>query len=381
MARPERKFVGITEYSIDNIAGLLLFLCLTVIPAHTGASAKIIIDTDLSHYSDDHEALVMLATLHKSNQVELLGVTLVTGNDWMDQLELDTLKALERLGLAKEIPVYRGSERPLLHSQERFLQFDRELYGAIYAGAWMRERRAKSPPDGPPEGARPQSGHAVDFIIESIRNEPGEITIAALGPLTNLALAIRKAPDIVNKINRVIYMGGAFFVWGNVTTSAEFNWWFDAEAASIVLSEPVHHVIIPLDATDRILFDKTLYERFTGGKYRNHFMVTQFLVPKFGQKINANPDYKLPVWDALVAAYIAEPDLAVERQRYWISVDTNPGPHYGRSYAAPVDSNIIFMDSFQPFSSKQAEVILRLDTERFWQVYEQLLFAGENSPD
>lgn len=370
---------GVYRYSM-KVTGikthkLIVVFCLLVISHQIHATNKIIIDTDLSHYSDDHEALVMLATLHKQQKVKLLGVTLVTGNNWLDQLEIDTLKAMERLELSNEIPVYRGAEKPLLHSQEKFQQHDSELYGAIYAGAWARERQVKTPPDGSPEQAHIQTGHAIDFIIDTIRNNPGEITIAALGPLTNLALAVRKAPDIVNKIGSIIYMGGAFFVWGNVTTAAEFNWWFDAEAAAIVLSEPIRHVVVPLDATDRILFNKTLYDRFTRGEYRNHFMVTRFLVPKFGQKMKDTPDYKLPVWDALVAAYIARPDLVVEREDYWISVDANQGPHYGRSLAVPVDSNINFLKSFRPFSSQKAEVILRMDNEEFWQVYERLLFA------
>ena len=315
------------------------------------------------------------AGLHKQRRIELLGITLVTGNDWLPQLEVDTLKAMERLELANEIPVYRGAEKPLLHSQEKFQQHDRELYGAIYAGAWDRDMQVQPPPDGPPENAQVQPGHAVDFIIETIRNNPGDITIAALGPLTNLALALRKAPDIVTGIGKVVYMGGAFFVWGNVTTAAEFNWWFDAEAASIVLSEPIRHIIIPLDATDRILFNKSLYERFTLGEHRNHIMLTGFLMPKFSQKIKENPDYKLPVWDALVAAYIAQPELVLEREDYWVGVDTNHGPDYGRSLATPVTSDVSFMKSFRPFSSQQAEVILKLDGKKFWQVYEQLLFA------
>ena len=358
-----------------RILELITIIWLILFSGQSGAADKIIIDTDLSHFSDDHEALVMLAGLHKQRRIELLGITLVAGNDWVPQLEVDTLKALERLELANEIPVYRGAEKPLLHSQEKFQRYDRGLYSAIYAGAWDRDKQVQFPPDGPPENAQVQPGHAVDFIIETIRNNPGEITIAALGPLTNLALALRKAPDLVTRIGKIVYMGGAFFVWGNVTTAAEFNWWFDAEAASIVLSEPIRHIIIPLDATDRILFDKSLYERYALGEYRDHFMVTRFLAPKFEQQFDDNPAYKLPVWDALVAAYIAQPELVVERADYWVSININHGPEYGRSLAAPVASDVSFMRSFQPFSSQQAEVILKLDSEKFWQVYELLLFA------
>ena len=363
------------KHLVTKIPWSLPVLCWLLFSSQINAAEKIIIDTDLSHYSDDHEALVMLATLHKQRRIEILGVTLVTGNDWLPQLEVDTLKALERLGLAGEIPLFRGAEKPLLHSQEKFQRYDRKLYGAIYAGAWDRDKQVQVPPDGPPENAQVQPGDAVDFIIETIRNNPGEITIAALGPLTNLALALRKAPDIVTRIGKIVYMGGAFFVWGNVTTAAEFNWWFDAEAASIVLSEPIPHIIIPLDATDRILFDKSLYDRYVLGDHLNHYMVKEFLVPKFEQKFNENTEYKLPVWDALVAAYIAHPELVLEREEYWVSINTNHGPDYGRSMAAPVTSDINFMEPFRPVAAQQAEVILKLDEDNFWQVYEQLLFV------
>ena len=92
-----------------------------------------------------------------------------------------------------------------------------------------RERYGKEPQ------SRPDPRHAVDFIIEEVRKHPGELTIVEIGPCSNLALAVLKAPDIVPLIKRVIFMGGSFFKPGNVTPTAEFNWWFDPEAARIVV--------------------------------------------------------------------------------------------------------------------------------------------------
>jgi purine nucleosidase len=380
LARHLHYFFGTLKMHLRHIKYFVIIILSLVFLSNKALcdTPKIIVDVDLAHYADDHEALVMLATLHKRKKIELLGVTLVTGNHWMEQIEVDTLKAMERLDLANKIPVFRGAEKPLLHSQEIFNNHDKALYGAIYAGAWKRERVIKIPPDGTAINAKIQSEHAVNFIIDTIRANPGKVTIAALGPLTNLAMAIRMAPDIVDDIKEIIYMGGAFFVWGNVTTAAEFNWWFDAEAAAIVLAEPVKHIIIPLDATDRILFNKNLYDQWALKAHQQHFMITQFLQPKFGKKFKHDPDYTLPVWDALVAAYISDPTVAIDKQTYWVGVDTTHGANYGRAIAAPVKSDVSFITPFQPASSQKADVVLQMDESRFWQIYEDLLFSTEN---
>lgn len=352
-----------------------LFLLSTTVLADV---AKVLVDTDLAHYSDDHETLVMLANLHKRKRIELIGVTLVTGNDWLEQIEVDALRVMERIQLQNEIPVYSGAERPLLHSEQQFKQFDKRLYGAIYAGAWQRKREINSPPDGMPTSAKLQPGHAANFIIDTVRANPGEVTILALGPLTNLALALRMAPDIADDIKSIVYMGGAFFVWGNVTTAAEFNWWFDAEAAAIVLAEPIQHVIVPLDATDRILFTKKHYQEWVIKKYPSHFMSNILLQPKFIEKFNHNPDYMLPVWDALVAAYIAEPGIVSKQEDYWVSINTQHGPDYGRSNAAPINSEVSFIVPHHPSGTQKANVILEMNESRFWEIYEDLVF---DAPD
>ena len=110
----------------------------------------------------------------------------------------------------------------------------------------------KAPPDGMAEHAQPADQHAIDFIIEQVEKYPHEVTLLVIGPVTNIALAVRKDPDIVPLIKRIVYMGGAVDVPGNVTPAAEFNWWFDPEAAKIVLREPIPQAIIPLDVTNTV---------------------------------------------------------------------------------------------------------------------------------
>ena len=352
-----------------------LFILISIIFTSSSVFAKdkIIIDVDLHHYTDDHEALIMLANLHKQNKLELLGVTLVAGNQWIEQIEHDTLKAVERLQLADELHVYKGADRPLIHNQDAF-EHAKNMYGLYNTGAWTVEQKITLPPDGDPEKKEIHSTHALDFIIDQVRKHPNQITIAALGPLTNIALAIRKAPDISAKIKRIIYMGGAFFVSGNVTGSAEFNWWFDAEAAAIVLNEEIEHIIVPLDATDQLLFDKNLYDKMIK-KHEAHINIETYLKPKFSKIFNDNPLFKIPVWDALVSAYLYDPTIVETETELLVGVDYAKGPNYGRSFSYPM----VFDDKTRfPVGTKPAKVLLKFDEERFWDIYENLMFYNNN---
>lgn len=351
---------------------ITFLLCLIWMPQSLEAKEKVIVDVDLHHFTDDHEALIMLANLHKQNKLKLMGVTLVAGNQWIDQIENDTLKALERLSMVKELPVFKGADRPLIHNPKGFNQ-TKELYGLYNTGAWTVENKINNPPDGGPTINKVRETHAVDFIINKVRENPGEITIAALGPLTNLAIAIRKAPDISGKVKRIIYMGGALFVSGNVTGSAEFNWWFDAEAAAIVLNEEIEHVIVPLDATNQLLFNKKLFDRMVKN-HPDHINIKTFIRPKFDQAFKDNPTITTPVWDALVSAYIVDPSIVVEEASLLVGVDYAKGPNYGRSFSYPSGP---YNNRPFPAGTQKAKVLLKLDAGRFWDLYEELMFYDE----
>ncbi|MDM3872614.1 nucleoside hydrolase [Porticoccus sp. W117] len=343
-----------------------------VLPAMGSEKPKIIVDADLYHYADDHEAIVMLSTLHNRGALELLGLTLVAGNHHQQQNEVDSLRLIERMKIADGLPVYLGADRPLLHSREAFHRFNAERYGSEYAGAWSRDPSVVEPVDGMPT-TKVKAKHAVTFIIDAIRANPDEVTIVALGPLTNIALAFRMAPDISSKIKSIIYMGGTAYAPGNVTPSAEFNWWFDAEAAKIVLEEAVEHVVIPLDATDKILFNQKLYKRFVK-KYPNHPMTTHYLVPKFKKVFKENPDYTIPVWDALVPVYLYKPNSVTDERELWLAIDAAPGPNYGRVIPLPVNSK-----GEKPpfFGAQKAKVIITMNEQEFWKIYEELVFEFE----
>jgi purine nucleosidase len=195
---------------------------------------RIIIDTDPG--LDD--AVAILLALAAADQLEVLGVVAVAGNLPLALTERNARRICALAG-HPELPIYAGCSRPLMRplvTAER-IHNDARLEDVL------------------PEPAAPlQPQHGVDFLIETLRDaEAGEITLCALGPLTNIALALVKAPDIAGKIGELVIMGGAGFELGNVTPAAEFNIHVDPHAAAIVLDSGVPITMIPLDVTHQLL--------------------------------------------------------------------------------------------------------------------------------
>ena len=204
---------------------------------------KIIIDTDPGQ--DDAVAILLALA---SPEIEVLGITAVAGNVPLSLTQKNARKICELAG-RPDVAVYAGAERPLL----------RPLVTAEYV-------HGKTGLDGPdlPEPEMPlRDTHAVDFIIESLlSHEAEEITLCALGPLTNLALAMARAPEIVPRIREIVLMGGGCFEGGNVTPAAEFNIYVDPHAARRVLDSGVPLTMFPLDVTHKALTTRTRLDAF-----------------------------------------------------------------------------------------------------------------------
>ncbi|WP_372800908.1 nucleoside hydrolase [Paracoccus seriniphilus] len=195
---------------------------------------KIIIDTDPGQ--DDAVAILLALA---SPELELLGVTVVAGNVPLSRTEMNTRKILE-LAQRPDIPVHAGCAGPM----------DRELVTAEHV-------HGQSGLDGIelPEPTMPlQEQHGVDFIIDTLRAQPANsVTLVPIGPLTNIATAFRRAPDIITRVQQIVLMGGAYFEVGNVTPAAEFNIYVDPIAAKEVFASGVPLVVLPLDATHEAL--------------------------------------------------------------------------------------------------------------------------------
>ena len=196
---------------------------------------KIIIDTD----PGQDDAVAILVALASPDELEVLGITAVAGNVSLELTQKNARIVCE-LANRSDMRVFAGCDRPL----------GRRLVTAEHV-------HGKTGLDGPslPDPKMPlQDEHAVDFIIRSLREAaPKTITLCPLGPLTNIATAFQKAPDIVPMVQEIVLMGGAYFEVGNITPTAEFNIYVDPEAADIVLKSGIPIVVLPLDVTHKAL--------------------------------------------------------------------------------------------------------------------------------
>lgn len=195
---------------------------------------QIIIDTDPG--LDDAVAILLALA---ADELEVLGIVAVAGNLLLDQTERNARRVCELAG-RRDIPVYAGCARPMLRPLAT---------AARVHGVTPRDRLLL------PEPTMPlQAQHGVDFLVETLRSaEAATITLCALGPLTNIAMALVRTPEIARKIGGLVIMGGAGFELGNVTPAAEFNIHVDPHAAAIVLDSGVPITMLPLDVTHRLI--------------------------------------------------------------------------------------------------------------------------------
>ncbi|WP_372839993.1 nucleoside hydrolase [Phaeovulum sp.] len=254
------------------------------------SARKIIIDTDPGQ--DDAVAILLALA---SPELDVLGITCVAGNVPLPLTSRNARVVCELAGRS-DVPVFAGCAKPIA----------RELVTAEYV-------HGKSGLDGielPEPTMALQPRHAVDFLIETLREaEPGSITLCPLGPLTNIATAFERAPDIIDRVAEIVLMGGGCFEGGNTTPAAEFNIYVDPEAADIVFKSGVPLVVMPLDVTHKVLTTRARIEGLRAlGTRVSHAVVSwtdffeRFDMAKYGSD-------GAPLHDPCVIAYLLAPDL------------------------------------------------------------------------
>ncbi|UCF36086.1 MAG: nucleoside hydrolase [Acidobacteriota bacterium] len=294
----------------------LLVLSLATVTT-IGAPQKVIIDTDFGIPPQDDALAVLLAL--KAPQLEIVGFTTVMGNWSLEQATVDLLRVLE-ITENEQIPVYVGANMPLVHRKSDFAV---QSYGEWYSDA---------PPKMPPGGfatTKARDDSASDFLIRAVKANPGEITIIALGPLTNLAIALRQDPAFAAAVKRLVIMGGAIASLpdgaGNLTPNAEFNFWVDPEAADIVLRSGIEMELSPLNVSRKTRFTRQHFEELT----RPDTAISRLLRETMGP-IYANSDRTYFMYDQVAVASVIDPTL-VTTEEMIVSVDTQPGVGYGTS--------------------------------------------------
>jgi inosine-uridine nucleoside N-ribohydrolase len=334
-----------------------------------GARRKVIVDQD--GFGPGGTNMQSLLLLLQSPDIEVLGITIVSGDGWNDENVAHTLRMLELVGRT-DVPVYSGATFPLVNSQEATKRWEAIHGKLIYKGAWMEntpdDGKGKRPvPHGPfevpplQEGqptTKPADGIAADFLVRETRRLAGEISIIAMGPLTNLALAARLDNDFARRAKELVVMGGSFEprAAGNefaaeyrYTPRLEFNFRWDPEAARIVLHSPWRKITqVPLDPTTKTFMTEQLMKKATASQTAVGKYVAQYYQP-------------LPMWDELAVGVLVNPEIVTNREKLLVDVDIDAnGAGYGNTLCWPVGGA-------PGLGEREVEVVRDVDVAKFEQ--------------
>ena len=298
-----------------------------------------IIDTDTA--SDDAVALAM-ALRHPG--VRVLAITTVAGNCRVEQATSNALFTAEMCG--SDVPVFQGAAGPLL-VPARF-------------GTWFHGQDGLGDQGYPPPARKPEAADAVTALIATIRANPG-CTLVTLGPLTNLLLALRQAPDLVHRVGRCVVMGGTANAVGNVTPAAEFNLWFDPHAARAVFSSGLPIEMAPWEiCRGDAGFDRSEQEALKDlDTPLGHFFVDcNSTAVEAARRQSGTDRMELPDPTAMAIA-LDKDSLVTESSRHYVEVEAE----------SPLTRGMSVVDSLD-VTGKPAnvEVIRTIDTNRFKQM-------------
>ncbi len=274
---------------------------------------KVIIDCDPGH--DDAAAIVLAA---RSPELELLGITCVAGNV---DVEKTSANALRLCGLAgiRTVPVVKGMAQPLV--------------GEPITASHVHGESGLGGAELPDTDLTLHPGHAVDFLIDTIMASDGDITLIPLAPLTNIAMAILREPQIVKKVPEIVLMGGAMGM-GNVTPSAEFNIFADPESARVVFHAGIPLVMVGLDVTHKAPLTRQHITQIR----QNGTALSECLSSMLLWHLDAITKLGHPEWatlhDACAVASVCDPTI-LTTERMWVDIETRGELTRGRTVCAP----------------------------------------------
>ena len=300
---------------------------------------KIILDCDPGH--DDAVAVLLAGS---SEAVDLLGITVVAGNQTLEKTAKNALRVVQWLGL--DVPVYAGCGQPMIR--------EKVIAGDIHGESGL------DGPVFPPLDRDVQPMHAVEYMIRTLLDSDGDITVVTTGPMTNLAMAMRMEPRIVEKIQRIVLMGGSYQN-GNVTPAAEFNIFADADAAYVCFTSGRPITMVGLDVTRKVLCYPEIVERMAKVDNKasrlfvdlmGHFCKTQKEI--FGWEGG-------PLHDPVTVAALIDPTLLTTKPMN-AQIENRSVQSYGRT-------NCDFFGYLQLPAT--ADVAIDIDVEKFWDIVEQ----------
>jgi inosine-uridine nucleoside N-ribohydrolase len=318
----------------------VLLTAVLILTAATGLQAqkiKVIVDQDARGpaTTDMQSILIFL----QSEKFDVLGITTVSGDQWVKEETQRTLRLLEIAGRTN-VPVVQGAEFPLLNSKEETERWE-ALYGKFrYKGCWsdFSKRPGNVPPafragyhepdvvpplvEGEPH-TQPLDETAAHFIVRMVHQYPGEVVIWAGGPLTNIALALRLDPQVATLAKELVLMGsGMYASTGGINSidgRREFNWWFDPEAVRIAMRAPWKKITItPIDISVKTKVNPAVKAAIAKADTPVARYLTEYSVESF-------------MWDELSAAAMIDPSIVTGQKELYVDIDVDHGPSYGET--------------------------------------------------
>jgi inosine-uridine nucleoside N-ribohydrolase len=352
----------------------LFVACLNVAAAGAlhAQKIKVIVDQDARGpaTTDMQSMLIFL----QSDKFDVLGITTVSGDQWVKEETQHTLRLLE-IASRTDVPVIEGAQLPLLNSKEESERWE-ALYGKFrYKGCWsdFSQRPGNIPPAFragyhepdvvPPlaEGAphtKPLDETAAHFIVRMVHQYPGEVVIWAGGPLTNIALALRLDPQVATLAKELVLMGSGMYAdKGGINTidgRREYNWWFDPEAARIVMRSPWKKITItPIDISVKTRLGPEIHAAIAKAETPVARYLTEYSVDSF-------------MWDELSAAAMIDPSIITGQKELYVDIDVDHGPSYGETLFWEPETKL-------PPYERLATVQFDVDAQKLYDLYIKLM--------
>src|ERR1017187_1680232 len=327
---------------------------------------KVIIDQDAAGPAGTDQQAILL--LIQSPRTEVLGITVVTGDAWLTEEVAHTLRMLELIART-DIPVVPGAEYPLVRTQEETEESERRYGSVDWLGAWTpsvyhAHHELGAMPEGKPT-TKAADEDAAHFLIRMVRKYPHEVTIYEGGPMTNLALAISIDPQFPELAQELVFMGGSLSPNTDNPEFAnnprhEFNFWFDPEAAQIVLRAPWKKIVCtPTDISIKTQLTPAMVKQIEVSGTPLARYIARFAMYSPGADI---------MWDELAAAAWIDRTLITKRETRYMTVDLDRGAGYGNT--------LTWAETDKPaLSAQPVEVQVDLDLERFYRMFVKLMSA------
>ena len=352
------------SYRMRHLAALLMLA--TRLVCWGQEKRKVMIDQDAAGPAGTDQQSMLL--LIQSPQTEVLGITVVTGDQWLHEEVAHTLRMLELIGRT-DIPVVPGAEYPLVRRESDTERWEQQFGSVAWLGAWTPKfyhpaDQLGEIPEGKP-ATKPSDEDAAHFLLRMVHKFPNEVSIYAGGPMTNLALAISIDPEFAGLAKELAFMGGSLNPrtddpeFANTPTH-EFNLWFDPEAAHIVLRAPWKKIVCTtVDISVKTRLTADMVNRIKAADTPAAHYIGKYA------RLRGNYNY---LWDELAAAAWLDPSLITKKEKLFMDVDLDRGAGYGNTLG--------WTDRDKPKAEMQpVEVQDDLDVDRFYKMFVDLLTA------